>query len=31
MADKISIPVKDRSGAEVGRYEFDPAEFSPAG
>jgi len=29
MADKISIPVKDRTGAEVGRYEFDPAELAP--
>lgn len=30
MADKISIPVKDRTGAEVGRYEFDPDELAPA-
>lgn len=29
MAEKISIPVKDRSGADVGRYEFDPAELAP--
>ena len=29
MADKITIPVKDKSGAEVGRYEFDPAELAP--
>lgn len=25
----ISLPVKDATGAEVGRYEFDPAEFAP--
>lgn len=30
MADKISIPVKDRTGAEVGRYEFDPNELAPS-
>lgn len=29
MADKISIPVKDRTGADVGRYEFDPTELAP--
>lgn len=29
MAEKISIPVKDRTGAEVGRYEFDPADLAP--
>lgn len=29
MAETISIPVKDRTGAEVGRYEFDPAELAP--
>ena len=29
MADKISIPVRDRNGADVGRYEFDPAELAP--
>lgn len=29
MADKISIPVRDRSGAEVGRYEFDPNDLAP--
>jgi len=29
MADKISIPVKDRTGAEVGRYEFDPNDLAP--
>ena len=30
MADKISIPVKDRTGAEVGRYEFDAADLAPS-
>lgn len=30
MADKISIPVKDRTGSEVARYEFDPDELAPA-
>jgi len=30
MAEKLSIPVKDRTGAEVGRYEFDPAELAPS-
>ena len=30
MADNISIPVKDHTGNEVGRYEFDPAELAPS-
>ncbi|MBX3411782.1 MAG: 50S ribosomal protein L4 [Pirellulales bacterium] len=25
----VSLPVFDRAGKEVGRYEFDPAEFAP--
>jgi len=25
----ISLPVKDRSGSEVGQYEFDPQELAP--
>ncbi|MEX0716007.1 MAG: 50S ribosomal protein L4 [Planctomycetaceae bacterium] len=25
----ISLPIKDSTGAEVGRYEFDPAELAP--
>lgn len=25
----ISVPVKDMSGAELGTYEFDPAELAP--
>lgn len=25
----ISVPIQDTSGAEVGRYEFDPAELAP--
>lgn len=29
MADKITIPVRDKTGAEVGRYEFDPSELAP--
>ena len=29
MADKITIPVRDKTGAEVGRYEFDPADLAP--
>ena len=28
MAEKISLPVKDRTGAEVARYEFDPDELA---
>ena len=29
MPKTVSIPVKDRTGAEVGRYEFDPSELAP--
>ncbi|MBA3316228.1 MAG: 50S ribosomal protein L4 [Planctomycetota bacterium] len=29
MAEKISIPVRDSAGGEVGTYEFDPAELAP--
>ncbi len=25
----VSLPVYDRTGAEVGKYEIDPAEFAP--
>lgn len=28
MAEKISLPVKDLTGAEVARYEFDPDELA---
>jgi large subunit ribosomal protein L4 len=29
MATMASLPIFDRKGAEVGRYEFDPAEIAP--
>ena len=29
MADKITIPVRNSSGSEVGTYEFDAAELAP--
>lgn len=29
MAETISIPIRDRSGAEVARYELDPDELAP--
>lgn len=29
MADTITLPVKDRTGAEVARYEFDSADLAP--
>lgn len=29
MAETITLPVKDRTGAEVARYEFDSADLAP--